>query len=312
MRTSSGRQRGMALVMVLWLAAAIAAWCTAVLALARDSGLSQRTFAQLAAQRVAAASAVELAAARLRDPSSVPLDQLRFGIGERQVEIVVSSESSKVDLNAASPELLALIIGRELVDDPERVDALAQAIVDWRDEDDLRQLEGAEADEYRREGSPFGPANGPFRHVAELRGVLGMNDTLFRALAPHLTVLTGEASPSGEDTLDLVAQLEGDADDAGEADNGDPAGAFAAEENAEAEPEEVTVEADGDGAAEAQPSEVAAAENIYRLDVTVHDRQGGTYRASARIWTEPPDGERSYETLVWEPFSLPPDDEDDE
>lgn len=317
MRSSPDGQRGMALLLVLWLAVAIAGWCTVVLALARDSGLSQRNYAQLAAQRIAAASAVELTAARLRDPSAVPEDTLKFGIGERTVEIQVASEATMVDLNASTPELIELIIARELKDDPERVDALVQAIVDWRDENDLRQLNGAEEDDYRRAGFAYGPANGPFRHVAELRGVMGMDDELFQALAPHLTVLTGQESPSGGNTLDLLDQLEGEEEETDEAatETVDLFNPFDSDDQGAADTEDLATDEDSepiDDEADAEASEISSAENIYRLDVTVSDQQGRAYRATARIWTEPFEGDRTYETLVWEPFSLPPNDEDDE
>jgi general secretion pathway protein K len=66
--------------------------------------------------------------------------------------------------------------------------ALVDAIGDWRDADDLKRLNGAEADDYRSAGYPYGPRNAAFESVDELGQVLGMNDALLERVRPALTI----------------------------------------------------------------------------------------------------------------------------
>jgi len=67
-------------------------------------------------------------------------------------------------------------------------DALAQAIMDWRDADDFRRLRGAERDDYIKSGARELPSNGPFEAVNELRFVRGMTRSILSHIAPRLTV----------------------------------------------------------------------------------------------------------------------------
>jgi general secretion pathway protein K len=62
------------------------------------------------------------------------------------------------------------------------------AIQDWRDPDDLRRANGAEAAEYESAGRHYKPANAPFETVAELQRVLGVTPALYAQIADGLTV----------------------------------------------------------------------------------------------------------------------------
>ena len=72
--------------------------------------------------------------------------------------------------------------------DPLTADALAQAIMDWRDADDFRRLRGAERDDYLKAGARELPRNEPFESVDELRFVRGMTPSILQKIAPSLTV----------------------------------------------------------------------------------------------------------------------------
>src|SRR5688500_17847294 len=65
-------------------------------------------------------------------------------------------------------------------------DELAQAIMDWRDPDDLARPRGAEREAYERRGRLALPANGPFREVEELLQVEGMTPERFAKVRPYL------------------------------------------------------------------------------------------------------------------------------
>jgi general secretion pathway protein K len=70
---------------------------------------------------------------------------------------------------------------------------LVDAIADWKDEDDLRRLNGAERDDYRRAGLPWVPRNGPFEAVEELRLVVGMTPALYARALPLVTIYSQNA-----------------------------------------------------------------------------------------------------------------------
>ena len=90
-----------------------------------------------------------------------------------------------LDLNAADEETLRrLFVG--LGRSPAGADSLADALADWRDEDDEPRPSGAEAAWYRAGGLPL-PRNGPFADVRELARVRG-----FDALPAIDTLLSAE------------------------------------------------------------------------------------------------------------------------
>jgi general secretion pathway protein K len=63
---------------------------------------------------------------------------------------------------------------------------LLDAVVDWLDSDDLAGSGGGETARYAGLTPPRRPANGPFAHVSELRGVFGIDPDRYERLAPHV------------------------------------------------------------------------------------------------------------------------------
>jgi general secretion pathway protein K len=118
--------------------------------------------------------------------------------GER-IELRLYDEASRLNLNSVPrDQLIALIevTQTEAGFDPSQGDQIADAIMDWRDADDLAQLNGAEDADYRDEGRLFGAGDRMFRSVEELKQVLGMTQELYQGLAPHLTVTETGGQPS--------------------------------------------------------------------------------------------------------------------
>jgi general secretion pathway protein K len=69
-------------------------------------------------------------------------------------------------------------------------DRLAQAIMDWRDPDDLPRPRGVERDAYIQAGALALPTNRNFTSISELRGVMGMTPELYARIAQYLSVCT--------------------------------------------------------------------------------------------------------------------------
>lgn len=185
-------QRGIVLVIVLWIVALLSV-------MAASFAYSMRTETTLAAHAVGRAQARALAEAgvnyallHLLDPSEAaewPADGTvrDWQLGSERVRIRVTSASGLVDLNQGQRELLRGLLAAGGVAQ-EELDSILDAIEDWRDPDDLARVNGAESREYADAGRPFGPKNAPFESVEELQQVLGITAARYRRLAPWVTV----------------------------------------------------------------------------------------------------------------------------
>ncbi len=107
-------------------------------------------------------------------------------LGGGTVTVSVQAAGGLIDLNTAHDALLEGLF-RTAGMSAKAAQALAAAIRDYADEDDLIREGGAEAAEYRGAGLPP-PKNGPFQVPEELQLVLGMTRALYAAVRPAITV----------------------------------------------------------------------------------------------------------------------------
>lgn len=193
-------QRGVALVLVMWLVALLTALIGAFAMTARIEHMQGRVLSRGLVVEQAARAGLEYAMTRvvLPDPALQWLPDGRpyaWGFGDIAVEVRIVDEAAKVDLNGASFDLLAALL-RVVGAEPEAATAIAAAIVDWRDPDTLTQpAGGAEDPQYAAAGRPYGAKDAPFETVAELEQVLGMTPDLYAVAAAHLTVHSGQPQP---------------------------------------------------------------------------------------------------------------------
>jgi general secretion pathway protein K len=194
------RARGAALLLVLWLVALLTALVGAYALTARMEALQGRVGSRGALAQEIARAGIEYALVRVADrnpethwqPNGRPY-AWRFDGQEVQVRIV--DETGKVDLNQADVPLLSRLI-QALGEPPDVGDALAAAIVDWRDADNLSQpVGGAEDGDYAAAGRDYGAKDAPFETVAEVEQVLGMTPELYARMAPFLTLYSGRGQP---------------------------------------------------------------------------------------------------------------------
>ncbi|WP_202839849.1 general secretion pathway protein GspK [Luteimonas saliphila] len=194
------RMRGAALILVLWLTALLAALIGAFAMTAQIEYLQTRTLGSGLVAAQAARAGLEYAATRVSDPD--PLRQwlpdgraYPWRFADAEVEVRIVDESGKLDLNAADVAALAALM-RAVGVEPDAADAVAAAIVDWRDPDDLTQPQGgAEDPQYAAAGLPWGAKDAPFETVAEVEQVLGMTPDIYARLAGHLTIHSGLPIP---------------------------------------------------------------------------------------------------------------------
>ncbi|MBF0632270.1 MAG: general secretion pathway protein GspK [Magnetococcales bacterium] len=110
------------------------------------------------------------------------------------LRINVQDEGGKIDLNMASKALLQKFFS-SLHADLEIDPSLADAIMDWRENNDQKQLNNAEDPGYRERGSAYGAKHAPFESVKELRLVQGMTDEIYDVINPVVTVYSQRAEP---------------------------------------------------------------------------------------------------------------------
>lgn len=188
-------QRGIALVIVLWLTVLLTVVASGFAFSMRTEALAARNAVDVARARALADGAVErtlfeLARPRVNDAWLADGAPRSFAVDEAQVRVIAIDEAAKIDLNTGTELLLkGLLKSSAGVDDP-TADKLVDAIVDWRDPDDAKRPNGAEDADYRAAGLKYGPANAPFETVGELSRVLGMTPEIFAAVAPSLTVFS--------------------------------------------------------------------------------------------------------------------------
>lgn len=192
-------QRGVALLLVLWACTVLAILLGGYATLARTAALQSRT--QLAQARAHYAAEAGLAWA---------IDQLQgSAVGQRMaadgraypfrfdgidVQVSVVGEDGKVDLNAATPEVLQGLF-RAAGEDAVAARQLAVEVVDWRSFA-TRPGQSAQARaRYAAVGRDYGPRQTAFASLAELQLVLGMTPALYRQIEPAITIWSGRSAP---------------------------------------------------------------------------------------------------------------------
>lgn len=105
----------------------------------------------------------------------------------------VCDEAAKLNLNTATEmmlkDFLKAFFGDSELDETKRT-GIAQAIIDWRDEDDARMSQGAEDNEYKSQRHPYEPRNGKLESVEELLMVRGITPEIYNAIKSYVTVYT--------------------------------------------------------------------------------------------------------------------------
>lgn len=195
-RCPARNQRGIALILVLWLTILLAVIATGFAYSMRTETLAARNAVSLAQARGLADGAIMRVAFELLRPRTLAESWQADSVvhywddGDAHVAANAIDESGKIDLNAASDALLKGLFQSAGGLDVDAAQRVVDVIDDWKDADDLRRPNGAEAADYQAAGLSYKPANAPFESVAELQRVLGMTPTLYAAVADNLTVFS--------------------------------------------------------------------------------------------------------------------------
>ncbi|MBF0517385.1 MAG: general secretion pathway protein GspK [Nitrospirae bacterium] len=200
-------RRGFALMMVLWILSILMALSLSFSYMSRIAfGDSQNSRDLTKAQFIAEAginrAIIELQYRKLK-PDDVQAWQAdgtytatEFGGGSFIVRIV--PETAKIDLNTADDKLLHGLL-KALNIDQDTQDIIVDSIMDWKDEDDLTRLHGAESDYYMSLDPPYKAKNGNFDSIDELQFVRGVTQEIYygtdtqKGLREFITVFSKSA-----------------------------------------------------------------------------------------------------------------------
>lgn len=194
------RQRGVALILVLWVIALMSVLLGSFALIARTENLESRHLFDTTTARYAAEAGLERAVYELRNPD--PLTRwvgdgrpYEFAFDNALVHVELTDESGKIDINSADDVLLQSLFV-SIGANTDQAAALSDAIQDWRDPDDVVRPHGAEAAEYKTAGLSYVPRNAPFQTVSEVQQVFGMNYELYARIEPAITIYAGGGAPN--------------------------------------------------------------------------------------------------------------------
>jgi len=187
------KQTGIALVMILWFIALLSLLALGFSKATRTNTLVTRNLVDSIQAKHLAAAAVEKGIHGLVSPDPAVFNRLitgvpyEFSIGDAKLSYLLQDENGKLDINHAPVELIEHLLVSRGVTENEAL-SISHAVGDWRDENDLKQLHGAEQHEYSDKGMVWMPANAPFRSILEVRHVMGMSSDIYTLIAPLITV----------------------------------------------------------------------------------------------------------------------------
>jgi general secretion pathway protein K len=189
-----------AFVLVMWVIAMLSVLLGSFAMVARTESLQSRHLFDTTTARYAAEAGLNLAIYGLSksDPEQKWVADGRpysFVFDGVQIEVSLTDDSGKIDINAADPVALTNLFKGVGVEEA-KAEELADAIQDWRDPDDETSLHGAERSDYRSAGLPYSPRNAPFETLSEIQQVFGMDYDIYARIEPAITMFSGRSTPS--------------------------------------------------------------------------------------------------------------------
>lgn len=189
-----GSNRGIALLLVLWALVLLGtlalgfSWSMRTEAMAARNGIDEmRAWFQA---RTGVSRAVALLASLPAD--NVLAASIAGEDGDASYEVRVGSESGKVDVNFVGEEALLGILRNGGLRE-EEAEGVRDAILDWRDEDDVPRPRGAERAEYERGNDPIAPRNGKILGIGELAYVKGVTKEFFESFLSRVFTAHGNS-----------------------------------------------------------------------------------------------------------------------
>lgn len=198
--------RGIALLLVIWVVAALTLIALALSIITRSEAFSAHRFCETAANRCLAEAGVEKAFAELsyrlmhrveRSAWKADGSSYVFELGGGRCRVSVSDEAGKLNLNTMTDKnkiILKNILVTVAGVAPDAANVIADSVLDWKEPDNLRRTYGTDDEYYLSLPDPYKPRHAPFESLDELLLVRGMNaDILYgnterKGILPFITI----------------------------------------------------------------------------------------------------------------------------
>jgi general secretion pathway protein K len=267
-RADRRRQRGFALILVLWVLGLLALMIAMLVANGRnDLGAAGGVRASAAVQ-AAADGAISHAIFEITI-GTWEADATRHfvSIGPVNVAIVIEDQGGRIDPNFSSPPLITALLASVGVD-PARASVLGRRIADWHTTMPFSLEGGLKLQLYRDLGLGYGPPNRPFRSTDEVGLVPGVSSETLDRLRSFLSVYPA-ADPhatNGGESSQLASSM------------------------------------GGVGAADIMTSPIASADRVLEVRAVAYVGEQARFvrKAVVRLANDPRAGRSTYQILTWE------------
>lgn len=194
------RERGFALLIVLWSLVIISLLLTQILSAGRGALRLADTLRGAAIAQACADGAINEALLHIIEtgPEHWPADGSahRLSCGGLAVTVRGTSLADKLNPNLASTALLAGLFG-QIGAGPDQAMQLAQNIVAWRSPALSPQAAAQLISRYRQAGLAYGPPGRAFADLSALGDVMGMTPALLAAAKPYMSLYAaGDPDPA--------------------------------------------------------------------------------------------------------------------
>jgi general secretion pathway protein K len=192
------KQAGVALILVLWVTVLLTVIAASFALSARTEGVQAKIVFDTTKARYLAEAGLHRAVYELRNPDQETRWKAdgrtyKIDFAESEIEISITDETGKIDINLANDELLVGMFASLGMSDDDAM-MLAERVIDWRDNDEIKGFNGAEDDDYESEGFKYGAKDALFDTVPELQQVMGVTYEMYRKLEPAITVYSGSGN----------------------------------------------------------------------------------------------------------------------
>ena len=208
LRGSASGSDGFIIVAVLWILAALATLVSIYAIYVTNSAFAVAASGDAVIADPLVTGGVELAAYQLigvqRDKRPT-VGNFTARIGTARLAVAFTTEATRIDLNAASKELLTgLFVGLGAM--PFDASGYADRIIAWRTKAPAQSVVDTDPENslYRSVGLSYTPRHAPFVHSSELWLVYGIPQALIARALPFVTVFSGQDQI---DVLDAAPQV---------------------------------------------------------------------------------------------------------
>jgi len=199
---SWGREKGIALFLVLWVLALLSVMVGEFCHTMRTDATTTWDFAQRTRAYYIAYAGIQKAIEQLVNDAMSPVKKKEGGEGGEEGEeagggyfrlnydnpkvpfgsgsfaVRIDNDSGKININMAGRRLLEVML-RSFNLDSDQVAVIVDSIMDWRDKDNLHRVNGAEDDYYEGLPQPYECKDDYFDSVEELLLVRGVTEEIF-------------------------------------------------------------------------------------------------------------------------------------